>query len=323
MTSRGEHAPGGGFANIPRRILCPTDFSEGADRALVQARKWARETGAELHVLHVIVDPPGGDAEAPAYGSMIEAREALERLIERHGIAREASRGVARGCSVVEAILDHVATEGIDLLVMGTHGRRGFRSLLIGSKTEALVRSARCPVLAVPDRMAAPSLPKRILVPLDFGPRAVGALRYAKEIAGATGGSLVLLHVIEDAVVPDFYYSIGRAIFLREPEARRLSTAGLQRLYWEAGGPDVPFDIRVVDGRAAADIGRIASEICADAIVMPTHGLAEPDRLTLGSTTDKVLRFAPCPVLVHGGLLAQGSESPRSDTNSREAAPTR
>jgi nucleotide-binding universal stress UspA family protein len=310
--------------NIPRRILCPTDFSAGADRALVQARTWARQTGAELHVLHVIVDPPGGDGEAPAYGSMIEAREALERLIERHGIEREASRGVARGGSVVGTILEHVASEGIDLLVMGTHGRRGFRTLLIGSQTEALVRSAPCPVLAVPDRiLPAPSLPERILVPLDFGPRAVGALRYAKEIAHAASGSLVLLHVIEDAVVPDFYYPLGRSLFLREPEARRLSTAGLQRLYWEAGGPDVPFDIRVVDGRAATDIGRIASEISADAIVMPTHGLAEPDRLTLGSTTDKVLRCAPCPVLVLGGPPAQESESPRNDTHAREAAPTR
>jgi nucleotide-binding universal stress UspA family protein len=151
----------------------------------------------------------------------------------------------------------------------------------------------------------------------------VGALRYAKEIAGAAGGSLVMLHVIEDAVVPDFYYPLGRSIFLREPEARRLSTAGLERLYWEAGGPDIPFEIRVVDGRAAMDIGRIASEIPADAIVMPTHGLDEPGRLTLGSTTDKVLRSAPCPVLVHSGPPATGSNRAQSDTSERAAAPTR
>jgi nucleotide-binding universal stress UspA family protein len=306
------------------RILCPTDFSAGAERALLHARTWARQTGAELHVLHVLVDPPGRDAEAPVHGSLTQAREAMERLVERLGIERDAQRGVVRGPSVVEAILDHVRSEGIDLIVMGTHGRRGFRSLLIGSQTEALVRSAPCPVLAVPDRaLPAPAFPKRILVPLDFGPRAVGALRYAKEIAGAAGGSLVMLHVIEDAVVPDFYYPLGRSIFLREPEARRLSTAGLERLYWEAGGPDIPFEIRVVDGRAAMDIGRIASEIPADAIVMPTHGLDEPGRLTLGSTTDKVLRSAPCPVLVHSGPPATGSNRAQSDTSERAAAPTR
>lgn len=276
--------------------------------------------GAELHVLHVVVDPTDDADDAPPYAGVIEARDALERLIERHGAAGEACRGIARGRSVAEMVVEHAMYAGIDLIVMGIHGRRGFRSLLIGSETEEIVRSA-CPVLAVPERpaLSAPSLPKRTLVPLDFGPRAVGALRYAKEIAHAGGGSLVLLHVIEEAVVPDFYYPLGRSIFLREPEARRLSTAGLQRLFWEAGGPDVPFDIRVVDGRAAADIPRIASEISADAIVMPTHGLAAPDRLTLGATTDRVLRSAPCPVLVHCETRTRGPRSSRGDTARRKS----
>jgi nucleotide-binding universal stress UspA family protein len=304
--------------STPRRILCPTDFSPCADRALVHALTWARQTGAELHVLHVIVDQ---DDEALPHRSVIEAGDALERLIQRHGIEREACRAVARGHSVAESVIRHARDADIDLIVIGTHGRRGFRSLLFGSQTGAIVRSAPCPVLVVPGRpVMAPSLPKRTLVPLDFGPRAVATLRYAKEIARAAGGSLILLHVIEEAVVPDSYYPLGRSIFLREPEARRLSTAGLQRLFWEAGGPDVPFDIRVVDGRAAADIARIASEVPADAIVMPTHGLAAPDRLALGTTTDKVLRCAPCPVLVHCELRARGLESSRVDTSSREVA---
>jgi len=78
-----------------------------------------------------------------------------------------------------------------------------------------------------------------------------------------------------------------------------------------------------VDGRAATDIGRIASEISADAIVMPTHGLDEPGRLTLGSTTDKVLHCASCPVLVHSGPPARGSNQAPSDTSERAVTPTR
>jgi nucleotide-binding universal stress UspA family protein len=308
--------------STPHRILCPTDFSPCADRALAHAVSWARQVGAELHVLHVVVDPADDADGEPPYRGVIEARDALERLIERHGAAGDAFRAIARGRSVAEGVVEHAMIAGIDLIVMGTHGRRGFRSLLIGSETEEIVRSAPCPVLAVPERpaLSTPSLPLLTLVPLDFGPRAVGALRYAKEIAHAAGGSLVLLHIIEEAVVPDFYYPLGKSIFLREPEARRLSTAGLQRLFWEAGGPDVPFDIRVVDGRAAADIPRIASEISADAIVMPTHGLAAPDRLTLGTTTDKVLRCAPCPVLVHCEVRTRGPKSLRGDTATHRTA---
>jgi nucleotide-binding universal stress UspA family protein len=308
--------------STPRRILCPTDFSPCADRALAYALTWSRQTGAEIHVLHVIADSPYDGHEAPPYRGVIEARDALERLIESHGAASEAFQAITRDRAIAESIMEHAVNAGIDLIVMGIHGRRGFRSLHVGSQTDEVVRAAPCPVLAVPERpaLSAPSLPRLTLVPLDFGPRAVAALRYAKELAHAGGGYLVLLNVIENVVVPDFDYLLGRSIFLREPEALRLSTAGLQRLFWEAGGPDVPFDTRVVEGRAAMDIPRIASEIAADAIVMPTHGLAAPERLTLGTTTNKILRSAPCPVLVHCEPRKRLSKTSKSDTARRKVA---
>lgn len=301
--------------SLARRILCPTDFSPGSDRALIHALAWSRHLDAEIHVLHVIVDPAADEVrDAPPYEGVLAARDALERLIERHGAAAEACRAVARATSVARSIVDHALDAGIDLVVMGTHGRRGYRALAVGSQTVEVVRAAPCPVLAIPAGPASPTspLPKLTLVPLDFGPRAVLALRYAKEIADSAGGRLVLLHVIEEAIVPDFYYPLGRSLFLREPQARRRSSAGLERLFWEAGGPDVPFDIQVVDGRAATDIARTAVEISADAILMPTHGLTESGRLILGTTMDKVLRSATCPVLVHCEPRSRRDESSRS-----------
>lgn len=289
----------------PRRVLCPTDLSACADRALEQALAWSRDTSAELEVFHVI-EEPRDQATQPGTG-VLEAGLALERLLARHDAGREATRAVARGAAAAPVIVDHARATGADLIVMGTHGRRGFRSLLVGSVTEEVVRTAPCPVLAVPPRPVRPAVapPRRILVPLDFGPRAIRALRYAKELIGSESGTLVLLHVVEEAIVPDFYYPLGSSLFLREPEARIRSMAALERLYWLAGGPDVPFEVRIVDGRAGMDIPRIASEIAADVIVMPTHGLATSERLALGSTTDKVLRAAPCPVLVHCPLAAE------------------
>jgi len=307
----------------PRRILCATDLSACADRALDQALAWARETGAELQVLHVIVSPGerGGSAE-PAIG-MLEAGLALERLLERHAAGGEAIRAVDRGPAAAPVIVDRARKAKVDLIVVGTHGRRGFRSLLLGSVAEEVVRTAPCPVLAVPPRAVsgAAALPRLALVPLDFGPRAPAAVRYAKELVPAGNGRLVLLHVIEEAVVPDFYYPLGSSLFLHEPDARCRSAAALESLYWEAGGPDVPFEVQVVDGRAAADIARIADEIAADVIVMPTHGFATPDRLTLGSTTDKVLRSAPCPVLVHCTPRAGEARPLDRGATSRRATP--
>ena len=307
--------------SLPRRILCPTDFSPSSDRALVHALAWSRHAGAELHVLHVVVESDDA-GEAPPYAGVLDARAALEGLIARAGASAEACRAVARAPSVARSIVNHALEAGIDLVVMGTHGRRGFRAPAIGNQTEAVVRAAPCPVLAVPAGpgpvVEAP--PKRILVPLDFGPRALPALRYAQEIAHSTGGSLLLLHVIEEAIVPDVYYPLGRSIFLREPEVRRLSSSGLERLFWQAEGPEVPFDVRVVDGRAASEIARIAAETAADAVLIPTHGLATADRLVLGTTTDKVLRLAPCPVLAHCEPRARSGESWLRESAARSTA---
>jgi nucleotide-binding universal stress UspA family protein len=296
-------------ANAPRRILCATDFSAPAERAVALAVAWSRRAAADLEVLHV-VEPHDGDA-APVQ-DVREAGSALDRLLEEHGAAREARRVVARGAAAAPVIVDHARVGAADLVVLGTHGRTGFRSLLVGSVAEEVVRTAPCPVLVVPPRPDRPAFgpPRRILVPLDFGPRAPTALRYAKELAASSRGGLVLLHVIEETVVPDFYYSLGRSFFQREPEARARAGAALERLYWEAGGPDVPFEVRVTDGRAGIDIPRIAAEIDADLVLMPTHGFSAADRLALGSTTDKVLRSTPCPVLVHRPLAAEAETGP-------------
>jgi nucleotide-binding universal stress UspA family protein len=306
---------------LPRRILCPTDFSPSSERALVHALAWSRHAGAELHVLHVVVESEDG-REAPPYAGVLDARAALEKSIARAGAAAEACRAVTRASSVSRSIFDHALEAGIDLVVMGTHGRRGFRAPAIGNQTEAVVRAGPCPVLAVPagpgPAVSAP--PRRILVPLDFGPRALPVLRYAQGIAHSTGGSLLLLHVIEEPIVPDVDYPLGRSIFLREPAARRLSSSGLERLFWQAEGPDVPFDVRVVDGRAATEIARIAAETAADAVLMPTHGLAAANRLVVGTTTDKVLRLAPCPVLAHCEPRPRSGESWLRESPARSVA---
>ena len=293
---------------VPRRILCPVDFSPASERALAHAVAWAKAFDAELQVLHVIVDVREDPHAAPLYEGVLRARSALESWIERHGASDLASRGVVRATSVGSCIAEHAARAGIDLVVLGSHGRRGFRSRLLGTECERVAREAPCPVLVIP---AAPDLdittiPRRTIVPLDFVPRAAPVLRYAKDLAGAAGGSLLLLHVLEPAAVPDFFEPLGRALFQREPEARRRSTERLQHLFWEAGGPAVPFDVRVIDGRTSTDIERIAREVCADAIVLPAHGLSS-DEPFLGGTTDRVLCSARRPVLIHREVHARRS----------------
>ena len=146
---------------VPRinRILVPTDFSETADKALEYAKGLASKIGASLHLVHVFKDPYAVAACAPeVYATVpVEVRERAieevrERLLERLDADQEqqfrGSRGVVRGLTAPQ-IVDYAANQDIDLIVMGTHGRRGVAHLLLGSVAEHVVRTAVCPVLTV------------------------------------------------------------------------------------------------------------------------------------------------------------------------------
>jgi nucleotide-binding universal stress UspA family protein len=141
------------------RILVPTDFSETADAALAYAKDLATRLGASLHLVHVYADPYSAAAYAPEVYTSVppEVRqraleEVQERLLERLDTSEEyqfrGTRGVVRGL-VAPQIVSYATSQDIDLIVMGTHGRRGVAHLLLGSVAEHVVRTAGCPVLTV------------------------------------------------------------------------------------------------------------------------------------------------------------------------------
>src|SRR5690606_34769986 len=108
-------------------------------------------------------------------------------------------RAVVRDVAAAPAILQYARDQEMDLVVMGTHGRRGLRRLFLGSVAEEVVRLSVCPVLTVhagPIRSEA--LFGDILVPIDFSPHSKAALRAAASLAPELGASLDLLHVVEE-----------------------------------------------------------------------------------------------------------------------------
>jgi universal stress protein A len=147
------------MAPTVNRILVPTDFSETADKALAYAKDLAMKLGASLHLVHVYSDPYAVAAGAPEVYAPVPAEvrarsieEVRDRLFERLDVAEEqrfrGSRGVVRGL-IAPQIVDYAASQDIDLIVIGTHGRRGVAHLLLGSVAEHVVRTAGCPVLTV------------------------------------------------------------------------------------------------------------------------------------------------------------------------------
>jgi nucleotide-binding universal stress UspA family protein len=139
---------------LPKHILVPTDLSEGAERALDYACELAHLLGSQIHLLNVISIPALGVPElgVALTASMIDElvvsnQDALDRLAR----SRSANVGqVMVRTGDARDVINQTATElGVDLIVMGTHGRRGLSRALLGSVTENVVRTAPCAVLTV------------------------------------------------------------------------------------------------------------------------------------------------------------------------------
>jgi nucleotide-binding universal stress UspA family protein len=132
-----------------------------------------------------------------------------------------------------------------------------------------------------------------ILVPTDFSPPADKALAYASALARHFGAKLVLMHAVEPVYTPDFYPPVVDASARAAAEARlKAIGTGLR----DAGV--LTRDPRVVEGVGWDSIVRIAESVKADLIVISTHGYTGLKHVFLGSTTERVVRHAPCPVLV-------------------------
>jgi universal stress protein A len=139
-----------------KKIVCPVDFSEFTDEILNCAVDIAKKYNAELHLIHII---PNLNYFTP-YESFLTPENliAIERNIEKEvdkdfdkitkTVDMSVKKVVKTGVTFVE-IIDYIKTEGIDLVVMGTHGRSAIEHILIGSVAEKVVRKSPCPVLTI------------------------------------------------------------------------------------------------------------------------------------------------------------------------------
>lgn len=158
-----EFARSGGPTDVAtiglKNVLVATDFGEAADAALTYGRTLASAFGATLHLLHVVDVVSFNTLGAEAYAGMppdlqdqVEeaARTRLdERVIDSDRTGPPTRKALWRGQLPAFAITQYATDEGIDLIVMGTHGRRGVAHLLMGSVAERVVRTAPCPVLTL------------------------------------------------------------------------------------------------------------------------------------------------------------------------------
>lgn len=140
--------------NLPKTILVPTDFSDCAEQALDYAVALADKLGATVHLLNTITVPSLGVPElgvavaSTMMESAVTANQAeLDRLAARRAPTKVTSQ--LRTGDARDVIVETAKELGADLIVMGTHGRRGFKRALLGSIAEGVLRTAPCPVLTI------------------------------------------------------------------------------------------------------------------------------------------------------------------------------
>ncbi len=287
------------------RVLMPTDFSTCADVALDHGLFVARRYDATLHLLHAIV------LHEEDLGPVSDGFPSMETLYQRIEIGARTEMGqllvrradecvrveevVRRGVAAAPTIAAYVEEAGIDLVVIGTHGRRGIRRFLLGSVAEEVVRTVPCPVLTIRDQAGKQGLqrPESLLVPFDFSPASEAALGAALELAKEYGARIDLLHAISPPIDASGY---GLAM----GSHMEVTAAVTKALDEHAAGLPTAVEVRthVLHGAPGLVVVRFAEKSGSDLIVVGTHGLEGMSRWLLGSVADKVVRGASCPVLV-------------------------
>lgn len=137
---------------------------------------------------------------------------------------------------------------------------------------------------------------KSILVPIDFSPPSMKALDYAVNLAANTRAQITLIHVLEMVAMPEF---AGYPLVLPTDATVQTTRAELTRVARQHGceGP-LLSEIKVRKGTPYHEITLAARSLKADLIVIATHGYTGVKRVLLGSTAERVVRHAACPVLV-------------------------
>lgn len=288
-----------------RRLAVATDLSAPARHAAERAALFAKEQGAALDLLHVVTTGPidklrrlmanfPAQVEQRLIDSMREeVRLMAEGLLNHYGIA--AGVHVASG-AVVQRLNEWVDALEADLVVLGARGAGFMRHLLLGSTAERMLSRIFRPMLVV--KQPPHEKYRKLLVPVDFSPASLPALRIARAIA--PDAAIVLLHAfdvpfegklrlagVEESMIN--HYRVA---------AREEALEKMRQLAGEAGIPSGAMTMLVLHGDAWRHILEQEQEQDCDLIVMGKHGEDGIEKFLLGSVARHVLGDSQGDVLV-------------------------
>ena len=294
-----------------KSVLMATDFTPASDTPLRHAHAIARHYGAKIYLAYV-VSSLGFTLVGP--DAVVAATEAACRdlcQLENHLVRIGALAGlrheiVVRQGEVWRELARVIKQEQIDLLVIGTHARRGLSKLVLGSVAEQVFRQADCQVLTVGPRsfpeahVEGSEAPRTVLFATDFGEASRHALPYALSLADHFQARLVCLQVLPGIPAPE---GIGRRTAGDRTEQQASACAAalrrLEELVPQTAGAGMKPEFQVMFGPPSERILQAAESLKADAIILGLHASTHVDAAAHlpGATAYHVVCNATCPVL--------------------------
>ena len=297
-----------------RGILCPMDFSEFSVRALRYAILMAGHFEAHLFVQHTVPShslfhPGGASRDSPSLYVQSEIKQArlkISGLLKEAGLKPAEVHVFLNEGKVVDRILETVSKHSIDLVVMGTHGHKGFSRLVLGSVAEETIHRAGCPVLVVshPEADLTDAVHRfgarwqSILLATDLSDHSDRALAYALQWACSWGSKVLIFHAVEEGapalkgatdLLPEYNASFKKLLSSAWDKIRHLVP--------EAVGPSCEVTYEVRPGHPKEEILRLAEEKGSDLIIMGARGSGRATG-SWGSVSSAVVRDGRFPVLI-------------------------
>lgn len=283
------------------KVLVATDFSEAGDEAVRQAERWARDTQSGLVVCHIV---PYYLRSAPYFTQWQKKDSAMLLDLEREAAERLSSRVVAltqRKPDEFEVFVDNGApdaaiikaatTLGATLVVVGAHGATGIPRLTLGNVAERVVSYAHVPVLVARPSQGA----GHVLAATDLSEASLPVVSLGGEVARLRGAKLTVLYVLDLQAVPGAWFGPGPLSARAWGAEREAAEHELRHAMEEASAEG---EAKILEGYAAREIVAEASRLASDLLIVATHGRTALARLAIGSVASKVVRAAPCSVLV-------------------------
>lgn len=277
-----------------RNIVLLTDFSEASQLALGYAAAIARHYGSKIHLVHALQSIAHGSDVADVVAaplSEVDAEARLHTQAESCGDI-EHSEWLLRG-TPVEVVDRLLSFDQSDLVIIGTHGARGFRKAATGAAAEHFFRHVHGPVLAIGPLVppcGSAWEPKHVLLATDLQSNETAAARCAVFLAREHEARLALLHVAAPASAP---YPEDQQVI-----ARPYFQSRLREILAYKAKLEYPAEFRVEFGEdAVAEIVRVATEQRSDLIVLSVHR-QEPWGFHFVHEAYRIVAEAPCPVLI-------------------------